>query len=170
MMRSLMVLGALGVVGFMAGWFTINRDDGRTTIEINRDEIRSDARQAVDRGKEYWEQRQQQQAAAQQNASGQPSPWNQQPAPWDQQAAPWDQQAGTYQPAPMPGPYGAGQPQYPQANGYEAPTYNQPTGYNQPAGYAQPPAAGNSPWNQTPPPANWQAIPAGYQNGQPNVR
>lgn len=169
MMRSLMVLGALGVVGFMAGWFTINRDEGRTTIEINRDEIRSDARQAVDRGKEYWEQRQQQQAAAQQNAGGQPSPWN-------QQAAPWDQQAGTYPPAAVPGPYGAGQPQYPQANNYAAPTYNQPTydqpTYNQPAGYAQPPAAGTSPWNPAPATNNnnWQAIPAGYQNGQPNAR
>ena len=37
----------------MAGWFKVNRDGERTTIEINRNEIRSDAKQAIERGREF---------------------------------------------------------------------------------------------------------------------
>ncbi|QDS88175.1 hypothetical protein EC9_23630 [Rosistilla ulvae] len=52
-MRNLLILGMLLVAAFMAGWFTIDRDGEQTTIKINRDEIRQDARQAIDRGKDY---------------------------------------------------------------------------------------------------------------------
>ncbi len=51
-MRTLFVIGILLVCAFLAGWFTVQRDDEGTTIRINRDEIRGDARQAIDRGRE----------------------------------------------------------------------------------------------------------------------
>ena len=51
-MRTLFVIGLLLVCAFMAGWFTVHRDEEGTTIRINRDEIRGDARQALDRGRE----------------------------------------------------------------------------------------------------------------------
>ena len=40
----------------MAGWFKVNRDGDRTTIEINRSEIRQDARKAIDRGRELLQE------------------------------------------------------------------------------------------------------------------
>ncbi|QDV12199.1 hypothetical protein CA51_20780 [Rosistilla oblonga] len=54
-MRNIFILGILVVGAFMAGWFTIDRDGEQTTIKINRTEIREDAKQAIDRGKEYLE-------------------------------------------------------------------------------------------------------------------
>lgn len=36
----------------MANWFTIEGDGDRTRIDINRDEIRSDAQHAIDKGRE----------------------------------------------------------------------------------------------------------------------
>lgn len=56
-MRNLFILGALLVAAFMAGWFTIDRDGEQTTIKINREEIRQDARQAIDRGKDYLDRK-----------------------------------------------------------------------------------------------------------------
>ncbi|QDV68460.1 hypothetical protein Poly24_21690 [Rosistilla carotiformis] len=52
-MRNIFILGILVVAAFMAGWFTIDRDGEQTTIKINRDEIRQDAKVAIERGKEY---------------------------------------------------------------------------------------------------------------------
>ncbi|GEM_PF-2641260 len=150
MVRSLMVLGILAVVAFMAGWFSINRDGDRTTIEINRDEIRNDAGQAIDRGKEYWEQRRLQQAQQQQgqgaapaNGYSQTSPWGNPPSTYPPNAY---QTQNTYDPA---------RPNYPPANQNGAPGYQQPTNTN------GAPAA--NPWGN-PAPANWQNPPAGYQN------
>ena len=48
------------VGAFMAGWFKINRDGERTTIEINRTEIRGDTRKAIDRGREFLDRHEQQ--------------------------------------------------------------------------------------------------------------
>lgn len=56
-MRNLLVIGMLLVGAFMAGWFKVNRDGDRTTIEINRNEIRGDARNAIDRGREFLDRR-----------------------------------------------------------------------------------------------------------------
>ena len=51
-MRTLFVFGLIATAAFLAGWFTISRDDEHTTIRFNRDEIRNDARGAIDRGRE----------------------------------------------------------------------------------------------------------------------
>lgn len=52
-MRTIFVIGILLVCAFMAGWFTVQRDDEGTTIRFNRDEIHGDTRQAIDRGREF---------------------------------------------------------------------------------------------------------------------
>ena len=52
-MRTIFVIGVLLLIAFLAGWFTVDRDQEGTTIRINRDEIRQDARQAIDRGREF---------------------------------------------------------------------------------------------------------------------
>lgn len=70
-MRNLFIIGMLLVAAFMAGWFKVNRDGERTTIEINRSEIRGDARNAINRGREYLDQREQQYADQQQSADAQ---------------------------------------------------------------------------------------------------
>ena len=51
-MRNLFIIAVILLGAFMAGWFKVNRDGDRTTIEINRGEIRQDARKAIDRGRE----------------------------------------------------------------------------------------------------------------------
>ena len=76
-MRMIFLIGAVLVCAFMAGWFTVDRDDKGTTIRINRDEIRGDARQAIDRGREYLDTREGQQQPAEQVAQ-QPYVENQQ--------------------------------------------------------------------------------------------
>ena len=58
-MRNLFIIGILLVGAFMAGWFKVNRDGESTTIEINRSEIRSDARTAIDRGRDFLEHEEQ---------------------------------------------------------------------------------------------------------------
>ena len=52
-MRNLFIIGLLLLGAFMAGWFKVNRDGERTTIEINRNEIRSDASKAIEKGREF---------------------------------------------------------------------------------------------------------------------
>lgn len=52
-MRTIFIVGILLVCAFMAGWFTVHRDDEGTTIKFNRDEIRGDTRQVIDRGREF---------------------------------------------------------------------------------------------------------------------
>ena len=55
-MRNLFIIGVILLGAFMAGWFKVNRDGDRTTIEINRGEIRQDARKAIDRGRELLQE------------------------------------------------------------------------------------------------------------------
>ncbi len=69
-MRNLVIIGMLLAAASMAGWFSINRDGDRTTIEINRDEIRNDARVAIDRSREFLDRREQQQRLNQQQNAG----------------------------------------------------------------------------------------------------
>ncbi|MCS7470890.1 hypothetical protein NZK35_29910 [Stieleria sp. ICT_E10.1] len=52
MFRTLVILGVLAVCAFMAGWFTIQRDENETTIRFNREEIRADASNAIAKGRE----------------------------------------------------------------------------------------------------------------------
>ncbi len=55
MFRTIAIVVVLAACAFMAGWFTIDRDEQETTIRINRDEIRSDASEALAKGKEFLE-------------------------------------------------------------------------------------------------------------------
>ncbi len=55
-MRNLFIFAVILLGAFMAGWFKVNRDGDRTTIEINRGEIRQDARKAIDRGRELLQE------------------------------------------------------------------------------------------------------------------
>lgn len=59
-MRNLFIIAILLVAAFMAGWFKIQRDGEHTTIEINRAEIRGDAKRAIGRGKDFLDRRDQQ--------------------------------------------------------------------------------------------------------------
>ncbi len=85
MMRNLFILVVLLLAAFMAGWFKVQRDGERTMIEINRTEIRSDARQAIDRGREFLDGREGQQyfdqqgnqVWSQEQVATQPDPWHQ---------------------------------------------------------------------------------------------
>lgn len=52
MFRTIVILGILAACAFMAGWFTIDRDDKETTIRFNRDEIRADTSKAIAKGRE----------------------------------------------------------------------------------------------------------------------
>ncbi|WP_182865040.1 hypothetical protein [Stieleria mannarensis] len=62
MFRTLVILGVLAVCAFMAGWFTIQRDENETTIRFNRDEIRADTSKAIAKGRELLENGRDQQA------------------------------------------------------------------------------------------------------------
>ncbi|MCC9642280.1 hypothetical protein LOC71_08335 [Rhodopirellula sp. JC740] len=146
-MRTLLLLGLAVGAAFMAGWFTIERDGDTTRIEINKTEIRSDARSAIDRGREILDERQQAQEA-QQNG-GQPGYPPQggyypngaaaNPNAWPPQGGTPVQGAGYSTPSQNP-------PNYNTAPNYNpAPNYN---GYppNQPApGYPTPNYGGNAP-------------------------
>ncbi len=57
MFRNIILLGMILAAASTAGWFTINREGDQTTIQINRSEIRSDATRAINRGREYLDQR-----------------------------------------------------------------------------------------------------------------
>ncbi|TWU04457.1 hypothetical protein [Stieleria varia] len=116
-MRTLMILAVLVGVAFMAGWFTINRGDGQTTITINRNEIKNDTRAAITKGREYL------------NRDGQPMQ---------------SQPADAYPQYPSPNysdyqqtGYGANQPYGSQPYGNQ-PVSTQPYGNNAPTYGAQP--------------------------------
>ncbi len=52
MFRTVLFLAALALCAFMAGWFTIDRNEQETTIRFDRDEIRADASKALSKGRE----------------------------------------------------------------------------------------------------------------------
>lgn len=146
-MRTLLFLG-LGVVGaFMAGWFTIEREGDRTRIEINKTEIRADTRQAIDKGKDFLDQREQDRLAQQQ----QPIGYGQGQA---QGQTPWGNPNGAVQGAgyAQPAPYNAPQQPYQGQQQYSQPGYNAnyPAPGNQQQGNQQSPPR----WTEMPPP--WQ--------------
>ncbi len=129
-MRNLFIMGMLTVAAFMAGWFTINREGDRTTIEINKSEIREDARKAIDRGRDLLER-----VEEPSGASGDGF--------WDGQGYQQQQEQQPYaQPGYPPETQIAQQPQWQQPAWQNDPRYNQPAypDYSQPAnpGYAQP--------------------------------
>lgn len=148
-MRTLLLIGLALGGAFMAGWFTIERDGDRTRIEINKTEVRSDARQAIDRGRELLEQRER---LARENQS--------QPGGWPPAGA----NPGQIQPGFSGQPNVQGQPNFQGQPGFQ----NQPNFQNQPGYQGQPgfqgqpnysgqpgfggqPSFGNQPGNSAPP-------------------
>jgi len=125
-MRNLFLLVVIAAAAFAAGWFTICRDDEHTTIRFNRDEIRNDARLAIDRGREILNRQDQGQAMQDpahshpenRTAAHSPTDWSQPPSPYPMnqpsqfQPAPWQPPVEWQQP-----PYSAPYPQ----QGYPAP-------------------------------------------------
>lgn len=71
-MRNLILIGMVVGGAFAAGWFTINREGDRTTIEFNRAEIRQDTRRAIDKGRELLDRREEQLAQQRGQLSPQP--------------------------------------------------------------------------------------------------
>ena len=136
-MRNLFIIGMLGVAAFMAGWFKINRDGDSTTIEINRAEIRDDARKAIEKGREVLDRREM--ADQERIADGQESGYGNPVGPPSQTG--YADQTGY-----------AGQAGYPDQSGYQNQPPQRPSdvyddrGFGQPAGYgapAYPPSYGN---------------------------
>ncbi len=76
-MRNLIVIAMLLVAASMAGWFKIHRDGDRTTIEINKDEIRQDTRGVIDRGREILHQQEGHSTALSPLSDQAASMWNQ---------------------------------------------------------------------------------------------
>ena len=52
MFRTIVILGILALCAFMAGWFTIDRNENETTIRFDRDQIRADTSKAIAKGRE----------------------------------------------------------------------------------------------------------------------
>ena len=151
-MRTLLLLGLAIGGAFTAGWFTIERDGDRTRIEINKTEIRSDARQAIDKGRDILDKREQDQFARDQaGQNGQGGYPNQ--GGWPPQAAPMNNSAQ--------GAGYAGQPAYPQ-NGYQPQQYGQTPQQGNPNQYGGQNQYGNQPnynSNYPPPSQNQQSDP-----------
>lgn len=108
-MRTIFVIGLILGSAFMAGWFTVNRDEEGTTIRFDREEIRNDTRAAINKGKDYLND-------------------GRQPVNGDQFTS---QQAPAFQGQQQFQQQGYGQPQYQQ------PAYGQPQGQSVPANWAQ---------------------------------
>ena len=136
-MRNLLIIGMLVGGAFMAGWFKINRDGDHTTIDINRAEIRSDARSAINRGRKILDEREQRAADQQQQRSADDRYADRNGAYPQQQTGYQDgpyQETGYrnpqgYQDGPRDAPRDAPWNQNygrPAATPYDAPTYNQP--------------------------------------------
>ncbi|MCM2372818.1 hypothetical protein [Aporhodopirellula aestuarii] len=147
-MRTLLLIGLAIGGAFMAGWFTIERDGDKTRIEINKTEIRNDTRQAIDKGRDLLDQREQERLAReQQQQSGYPA----EQGNWPPQAAPIQDAGYAGYPAPN---------QYNNQNGYGGQPYGSqpaPGGYNPsyPAPGANQQAPAQQPrWTEMPPP--WQ--------------
>lgn len=59
MVRFAMIFVVLAGLAFMANWFTIKRDDDTTTIQIDRQQIRSDLSKAAEKGRDFIEKHRQ---------------------------------------------------------------------------------------------------------------
>ncbi len=85
-MRNIIIIAMLLAAASAAGWFQIQRDGEHTRIDINRAEIREDARRAIDRGREILDRRDAQNSS---NAAA-----DQTPDPYNDGSYP--NQGGTY--------------------------------------------------------------------------
>lgn len=140
-MRNILIIGMLLAGATMAGWLKVQRDGERTTIEIDRGEIRSDAKLAIERGREFLDRRDREFASEQTDQglfSGQGQVWNQ------GQAVP--QQQPPQQPQQQPAQQQWGSAYHPPQQANSGSAYQQVQYYNyQP--YQQ---AGNQPAQQAP--------------------
>ena len=153
-MRTIFVIGLVLICAFMAGWFTVNRDDGETTIRINRDEIRSDTRAAINRGREFLDERGQR-VAPPEGQYVQDEYGAQQPVQYQTQYQPQYQNQGQTQALPTGyRPTDQGQP-------YS----NQPVQNSNSAGQRESYYYPNDP-NATRPLAPWEQAPQSYQPQQ----
>lgn len=121
-MRNLFVLVIVAAAAFAAGWFTVSRDGEHTTIQFNREEIRNDARMAIDRGREILNK----QEAGQSPDPSRPWPENRTAA---NPQSPWNQPAPTYPPNPTNPP-----------SSFQSPPWQQPFEWQQPGSPSQAPA------------------------------
>ncbi len=127
-MRNLFIIALMLGGAFMAGWFTINRDGDRTSIEINRDEIRHDTRHAIDRGRQLLDREGQQSLSEDEHQAAQSL---QQPVQQVQGISEQPYTASAYPNNPYQGqPYGNAQPtdqpqQAAAPAGYNAPQTQQ---------------------------------------------
>jgi hypothetical protein len=139
-MRNILIIGMVLVGASMAGWFKVQRDGERTTIEINRDEIRSDAKQAIDRGREFLDRRDQGVADQQTDppqfaGQDQQQAWPQEQVATQQQQQQW---GTTYDPRQQPNDGAYQQVQfYNDVNQQNQQTGNQPVNQGQANPYPQ---------------------------------
>jgi hypothetical protein len=54
-MRAILILAVIALLMGLAGWMTINRDPGRTSINIETDKIERDTEKAVDNAEDLIE-------------------------------------------------------------------------------------------------------------------
>ena len=123
MLRTILILAVLALCAFMAGWFTIDRDEKETTIRFNRDEIRADASKAIARGSEILK--------GEEQHDNQTAPYV--PPEFDNS----QYGGGSYETAPYP-------PQYSQP-GYDPNNYD-PSGYAPPNYAPQQATRPAAPW------------------------
>lgn len=129
-MRNLIIFGMMLAAASAAGWFQVNRNGDNTTIEIDRAEIRNDARAAIDRGREFLDSREQSVAENQTDQTQQPWDAQQPYANPNSYSQPYQQPASQYSQESYPQPSYT----YPQQGGYQpAPAYpSQANSYDQP--------------------------------------
>jgi len=150
-MRTILLLALAAGGAFVAGWFSVERDGDRTRIEINKSEIRSDARQAIDRGRELLDRREREQRAREHGGYDAANGWPPAGPNPPGTAPPADSRMNQatypeyYPNGPYAGPSANVPANYVQSSGFPA---NGPSG--QPAYPAGPSPNGNFPNNQYP--------------------
>jgi len=160
-MRTVLLIALAAGGAFLAGWFTVERDGDRTRIEINKSEIRSDARQAIDRGREILDQRERERWARENggyDANGGWPPAGPNPPGTTLPPSGGTGAGGSAWPAQPEGYTGGG---YAGGN-YAGGTGNVPANYVQNGGYPSPPYAGGTAGSTPAYPAAGQDRPASY--------
>ncbi|EMI20208.1 signal peptide protein [Rhodopirellula maiorica SM1] len=105
-MRNIIILAMLVAGASAAGWFQIQRDGEYTRIDINRAEIREDARRAIDKGREILDRRDQSRSdySGDETAAGPSYPPNYDPGSYPAPADPYQSQYQDYGPSTGTGP------------------------------------------------------------------
>ena len=128
-MRNLIFVGIAIAAASAAGWFQIQRDGDTTRIDINRAEIRSDARRAIDRGRQILDR-----TAGDQKQSAPTSAGPQTYAPQYRDQRPLDP-GGSFSPTGYENSNYTGSNYYPNYGTQRPSTYQPPASYEPPATY-----------------------------------